>query len=145
MTGMIENALGHTVGFVTRPVGAAITAAALVGITTGYFSLRDWWHDQEAKDGTITELTGQVTELTGDLQQAELDAAAARTNFERREADLQNQVTVNAREATLQRLRAVRLTARIEALQNEETGPLSPVLVHALDSVRDDLRGFSPA
>lgn len=144
MPGMIEHGLATAFGFVTKPVGAAITVAALSAIVGGGLWAKNWWAGIEAKDDTIESLNGQVTTLTVDLRTAQLDAANARIAFQRREADLQNQVQVASGEAAQQRQRAVRLAARIEELRHEETGPLAPVLVRALDGVRDDLRGFTP-
>ncbi len=122
----IEHGLAATLGFVTKPLGAAVTAVALTGAVAG-------------------GLYGTITELTTDLHTSEQNAADARVAHGRQVADLQNQVQVNANEARSARIRATRLTVRLEALQHEETGPLAPVLVRALDGVRDDLRGFSPA
>ena len=141
---MIENGLATALGFVTKPVGAAVTAVALAGAVGGGLYVKHWWDNVQSLDETVAEQSGQINDLTHDLQQSELNAASARTAFARQLADFQNQVTVSRREASAQRMRAGRLAERLAELQNEETGPLAPVLIHALDSVRDDLRGLTP-
>ena len=144
MPGMIENALGVGIGFVTKPIGAAVTAVALTAVIGGGLYVKNWWDGVQEMDETITAQSGQIDTLRLDLHASEQNAADARVVFGRRVADLQNQIRINSEEAATQRRRAVRLAVRIQELQHEETGPISPVLVHALNSVRDDLRGFSP-
>lgn len=141
---LIENGLAVALGFVTKPLGAAVTAVALAGAVGGGLYVKNWWDGIQSLDETVEAQAGTITGLRTDLRSSELNAASARTTYERRIADLQNQNTAVQSEARNQRLRNVRLLDRLAELQREETGPISPVLVSALNSVRDDLRGFSP-
>ena len=144
MPGIIEHALGAGIGFVTKPVGMAVTAIALVGVTAGGMAVKNWWDDVQQMDETIAARDGTIITLRTNLQTSEQNAAAARVSFGQQIADLRNQIQTREQEASWQRARTVALARRIRELQNEENGPLAPVLAVALDSVRDDLRGLSP-
>lgn len=141
---MIEHGLASAIAFVSRPVGAAAAAIALTGVVAGGLYVKNWWDGIQALDETVTTQQGTITTLRTDLQTSERNAAEARSTYERRITDLQNQNAVSQNEARNQRIRAARLTARLEELQHEQTGPLAPVLIRALDGVRDDLRGTIP-
>lgn len=145
MPGIVEHGLGTVIGFVTKPVGMAVTGIVIAGVVAGGVTVKNWWDNVQLMDDTIAEQTGTIGGLRADLRTSEANAADARTEFGRREDDLERQLSISRQEASDQRLRVRRLAARIEELQHEETGPIAPVLVHALDSVRDDLRGFTPA
>lgn len=145
---VIEHGLATAIGFVTKPVGAAIATVAIASAVGGVVYVKHWWAGIEAKDDTITQQGEQLMQLAGNLRDSEQAAAEARLTFQRRETDLQNQIQVAAGEARSQRVRASRLAARIEELRGyapDQTGPLAPVLRDAFDSVRDDLRGLTAA
>lgn len=141
---LVEHGLASAIGFVTKPIGAAVTAVAVTALVGGGIYVKNWWDGVQQMDETILAQTGTITTLRTDLHSSEQHAADARVEFGNRIADLQHQVQTNAQEASWQRSRNQRLAARLEALQHEETGPLAPVLVSALNGVRDDLRGLSP-